>query len=389
MGQDENLFGKEFRTHLAKSVKAKNETLAAFKPKKKPEFKARVNHQDRRKPFQRGPPQQTNGGRGQKRYFNSNNQQGGKAGKLHFIGSSSCRKFDISIISSRCGTKICKSNNKRYFYRRHSKSSSGRPSKTFFKCLGKSDKGPRNSFDSGGLQNSSHYPSSTNRCTKNPKVINVTKGTNRQGDIRYAQERSNSICIRSSQRGIFKQSLSSGEKGQRVQTSNKFEGSEQTCAIPAFQNGRVELFKIHARRRGLHVQIRHERRLFFNTFTERIQEINSLFVVSQPLRISLPLFWVGSSAQGIYKTFEGPNSSVEEIQHKNNYLSGRHADSSKIQGRSLEVSRYSDLPTSEFRFCNESKEISDGTGSGNRIPWSNCKFIDINPVSYSRKTQRK
>ena len=79
------------------------------------------------------------------------------------------------------------------------------------------------------------------------------------------------------------------------------------------------------------------------------------------LSVSLPLLRSGTSTQDIYKTNEGSHFSDEEVECSIDNFSGRYSTDGCL-GEGVDISTgHSHLPTSEFRFSDQYKEICDST----------------------------
>ena len=92
------------------------------------------------------------------------------------------------------------------------------------------------------------------------------------------------------------------------------------------------------------------------------------------IRISLLIFWPGSSPSDFHKTSEGPNCPIKEDQCKNNNIFGRHASNGPNIERNFANRGHIDFSVTKFRFCDKYKKVATNTSEGNRVFGVGDKF---------------
>lgn len=174
--------------------------------------------------------------------------------------------------------------------------------------------------------------------------------------------RKGAIRICQSTQTISKLPFSGREERWGSSSCDKFEEIEQAYPLSAIQNGGFALPKIHVTAGALHLQIGHERCIFFNPLILRV------------LRVHLPMFRAGSSSKNFPKNFKSSNVIIEKIEHTNYHLFGRHVDIGTNSEGNSNGKGHSNFPVATFGFCNKSKEISTQTSTANEVLRTNCEL---------------
>ena len=100
----------------------------------------------------------------------------------------------------------------------------------------------------------------------------------------------------------------------------KLKSSQQVYSIQEFQNGSLALLEIPSRKRRFSLQDRSGRCLFPSATVHELKKVCEICLVGKSLRICLPVFWVRTCSQDIFKTIKGTNSSTETAEHLVIYL---------------------------------------------------------------------
>ena len=91
------------------------------------------------------------------------------------------------------------------------------------------------------------------------------------------------------------------------------------------------------------MQARSKGYILLRSFTEKLEEIRSVPLVRKFIRISVPMFWLGSCPTNFHKIIKNPNYNLASHKYKNDYLLGRHASNGSIHREDKHVSRQSNL----------------------------------------------
>ena len=147
-------------------------------------------------------------------------------------------------------------------------------------------------------------------------------------------------------RGVYKLTISCGEKGRRSASSNKFEESKFLRALRALQNGKFKFTPVPPEDRRLHGQAGFEGCLLLRTSPQGISKVCSISMEWKTLRVPLPLFWPVSCTTNIHEIVECASSSIEKIEYADHNLSRRHVNNRSNQKRGGVNQGHS------FTFCN-------------------------------------
>ena len=205
----------------------------------------------------------------------------------------------------------------------YSKSPISRTTSTFSKVLGKNDKGSKHTGYNKGLSDTIQVKSSSTQKLERDPIEQKSKGTNRYGNIRKVEEGSNTN-LSSFANSVSKQILLSSQEGRGSPASHKLEIIKQQHTLPALQNGGLALSKVHVATERLHVQARHEGRLFLSPPKQNLKGNSSFSVVREAIRVPLPLFRPESCTKDLYKNLRGSHVAFKAIEHSDNHISGRH-----------------------------------------------------------------
>ena len=166
--------------------------------------------------------------------------------------------------------------------------------------------GDKKKFENcAGLQNPISLGSNPGQGSSQSKneyrSIHFSESRNR----RHVAERYHSESATCFRRG-FKQPVSGRQIRWRKEASDKPEKPKFVYTIPAFQNGGPPSNERSLAGRGLHVQDRSSRCIFYNTNKSKVQEIPQVQMGVNTVRVSLPLLWTTPSISDIYKINESP-----------------------------------------------------------------------------------
>ena len=112
----------------------------------------------------------------------------------------------------------------------------------------------------------------------------LKKGAIRQASTIKGEFLSSLFLVKKKYRGM----------GGRGETSNNSETSKCVYTIQSLQNGRIAKSEIFVTRGRLYVQARSKGCILLCSFTEKLKEIRSVLLVKELIRISVPMFWLGS-----------------------------------------------------------------------------------------------
>ena len=120
------------------------------------------------------------------------------------------------------------------------------------------------------------------------------------------------------------------------------------------------MLEIPSRKRRFSLQDRSGRCLFPSATVHELKKVCEICLVGKSLRICLPVFWVRTCSQDIFKTIKGTNSSTETAEHSFSDISPRYPSDGKNR-RNFNESRHIDFSSSTSGFCHKSETISSET----------------------------
>ena len=368
---DKNLFGKQFREHLTETIKAKKQSKEIF---------CELSTEKKRNsmPFRNGPS--VNGGRNvyfpkfrnnrgtnktttnrqTENYQNTRHtfrgKRGGfswKPGKLPFITRANLfQQHESKADSLKQSSNDPPSYKKVVSKLQSTRCSSSWSTGLFREKLGKINQGSNDSGPCKGLQNSFPGKSLSGEASSSNK--NEFKGGKISGFRSGPNVEKGGHCKSSSRaRPIFEQYFSSKEKGWGEQACDKSKTVESFHPLSTLQNGGYTFSETYVARGRFHVQARFERCILFCTIRQAIQKICQISLVREFVRIPLPMFWVRTSTQDLFKTNENTNLHSAQDKYPCNNLLGRYAFNGNYNRGSTNESRHSNLPIATVRFCNK------------------------------------
>ena len=182
----------------------------------------------------------------------------------------------------------------------------------FFKELAKSNHRSSKPELCGRLQDS------LNRDTI-PELLSISSTNEVGGKNDYtggnrgdAKKENNSISAKRT-RAICKLNFHSPEEIFRILTSNKFEETKLLCQMQPFQNGRFISLERVPRGGKLSLLFGSKRRVFFSASSPRLSKACKISTETKVVPISLPLFRIDFSTQGVYKNHESSNCYTKKI----------------------------------------------------------------------------
>ena len=304
------LFREKLEEQLSKITSAKQKSKSTFtglqrKPNMINQFVNPVNQ-----PFWSGPlPNNHKRGRGRDFLF----ARGRRGKQLLSMSVSSTESGDTQStrLSSHASVEC----------REHEEFSASRSSSIFPEKLGKVkrslhfrvSKGISDSFSIRTISNS------TSRLNFNESGGNYYSGPGNSGNL---EERCNKISPTQHKKSVSKLNIYSPKKGLRASLCDKPKEIEQAHSLYPFQNGGSFSLDGNTSQRGLHVQDRPKRCIFFSATKSQIPKICEFQVERSNLSVSLPLLWPGTSTQDIYKTTEGFHFSNEKVECSTDNFSG-------------------------------------------------------------------
>lgn len=163
----------------------------------------------------------------------------------------------------------------------------------------------------------------------------------------------------------------------------KFGKAESAHYIRTLQNGRTIPFETDPSKRGLYVQNRSKRCLFFSLASSRFSKVCKVQLKRPHLRVSVPMFGHGPSTKDFYKTNENSNISVEEVEYTPDNIFGQNSDYGILSGRNSTSMRHFDIPSTRFESFNEFKKIIARAISDFTFPSCGNKFQrnDLNSLT--------
>ena len=97
------------------------------------------------------------------------------------------------------------------------------------------------------------------------------------------------------------------------QTCDKLKKSECIHSLSSLQNGRLAFAEGHAERERLHVQDRPEGCLLFCSTASKTSEVHPVLLGRSVIRISMSIFWPGTSSKNFIKLLKIPIAILRKI----------------------------------------------------------------------------
>ena len=349
------LFGEKFEEQLSKITSAKQKSKAIFtglqrKPNMMNQFVNPVNQ-----PFRSGP-------------LPNSQQRGRGRGFLFARGRRGKQLLSMSVSSTESGntrsTRLSShtsSDEKVVICRKHAEFLASGSSSVFPEKLGKVNKRSFHFRVSKGISDSIPIRTISNGTSQhnfNESGGNCHSGPGNSGNV---EERCNKISPTRHKKSVSKFNIYSPKKGLRAPPCDKPKEIEQAYSLYPFQNGGSFSLEGNASQRGLYVQDRPKRCILFSATKSQIPKICEFQVERSNLSVSLPLLQPGTSTQDIYKTTEGSYFSDEEVECSIDNFSGRYSTDGCLGGGVDIGTGHPHLPTSEFGFSDQYKEICAST----------------------------
>ena len=95
-------------------------------------------------------------------------------------------------------------------------------------------------------------------------------------------------------------------------------------------------------------QTGHEGCIFLSTTSSILKTICQIFMIREPLRVPLPMFWLRSSNSSICKTFKSPYISTEANKYLSDNITRRYAFDGINKAGNFNVLRYNHLPSATW-----------------------------------------
>ena len=161
-----------------------------------------------------------------------------------------------------------------------------------------------------GIQNTFQQETSPTKNSRNTSHESRSKRPGTSGNRQHVGEGSH-MLNKSCKRGIFEQRLPSREEWQGKPSCNQLKAPESIHTTPELQNGRPVLSERNIAEGRFRVQTGDEGCIFFSNISSILKKIGQIFMVREPLRVALPMFWLRPNPSNIYKTFKSPYISAE------------------------------------------------------------------------------
>ena len=155
--------------------------------------------------------------------------------------------------------------------------------------------------------------------------------------------------------------------------------------MQSLQNRRIAKSEIFITRERLYVQARSKGCILLRSFTENLEEIRSVPLVRKLIRISVPMFRLGSCSTNFHKVIKNPNCNFAPHKYKNDYLLRRHASNGSLHRGDKHVSRHSNLLVTTSAFCNQLEKVCFDTGAGDRIFGAKNQLSQPRNISHRRE----
>ncbi|XP_052098868.1 uncharacterized protein LOC127733562 [Mytilus californianus] len=248
---------------------------------------------ERESPFRDGPSARGRGagGRGMARGHGSTYRGRGYRRSVSLRDKSKCNEKQSRFISLTFNNqdKCTKSNpgQKLSNFPNSVQPSHSRKVKMVFKKLAKNNRRSLYSPNSSRLQTRVQYPTITKATSSISDVQQRTKRFSKSGNSEIARKRSNTICSPRTD-PIFKLHVPGSKKGRGKPSSDKLEKIKRLHNIRTLQNGRFIHGTGPAKKGGMDVQNRSERRIFDHKHLRGTQKISKISLGRQNLPIYMP-----------------------------------------------------------------------------------------------------
>ena len=378
-----HLFGKTFRSHIIEIESSKKKYLEVFK-----------GNNEKNTPFRKGPllyqnrPQgggrycyaakssnrdqnknvrfQNNASVNTRKFHHAGSASNGKYFSYNSKGSSCHQQFRTSSTNKDCNSRSCASNNTKIIYKKHSKCTISRKISLLHSNPGKNCSGSRNIIYCKGVRNpvcKSPISAKNTKLDKNVKRTIFISGT---GSLEML-EKEGAIQKVVPTQGQNLSNFLVEKKGWRKSPSDKFKKSQQIHSLRGFQNGRSALPEIPSRTGGFAMQDRSQGGIFFSSPQQKLSKVCQISMFTQPIPISLPMFWTRASSKNFYKIIKSPNCPLETGQHLNHYLPKRYVANEEDVTRNSHGNRHIDFSIAIFGFCDQPQKISPAPCEANRV----------------------
>ena len=172
---------------------------------------------------------------------------------------------------------------------------------------------------------------------------------------------------------VFEQRLRDSQSRGRFSPHHKPKETKQKHSLPSLQDGGIEGSEESSAKRGLHGKTRHEGRILCNTPEHEVSKTGPVQMEAKTLRISMPMFRVGTSPKGFHETDESSNLNPEKAQCKIGHLLRRSSDNGSESRGSSDGSRYSQIPLPETGSDFEPEEVGIRTTALHKISGDPCR----------------
>ena len=346
--EQEWLFGEKFEEHVSKTATSKQKSKVLFTGLQGSSSSSRGQS-----PFPRGPHTQRQRGRGRGSFFFARAARGGKK---FFANSKSFTQHESRSPGS---TRIPKSApfGERPVFRTDTLFASNRENSILHEKLGETHIRSNYITVGKGLQNPIQSIPTANISSQIDTLNLRGGGTSRSGDSEHAGERSDRTC-RISPGSIFELNISSRKEGRRPSSSNKFEGSECLYPLHSLQNGGTVFVEGNSQKRGLPLQIRSKRCLFFRSIASRIAETCTIQMERSNVPIPMSMLRSRPCSKKFYEINESSHRLNEAIECSNDSLSGRHAIDGILNRRDASSQGHLNFHFAESGVFDQHKKIS-------------------------------
>ena len=133
------------------------------------------------------------------------------------------------------------------------------------------------------------------------------------------------------------------------------------------------------------MQDRSQGSIFFSFPQQKLSKVCQISMVRQPIRISLPTFWIGASYKNFYKIIKSDNCPLETGQHFNHDLPRRYVANGEAITRNSHGKRHIDFSNATFGFCDQPQKISPAPSKTNRISGLSNRYRENNFCSFRKE----
>ena len=183
----------------------------------------------------------------------------------------------------------------------------------------------------------------------------------------------------SSERGVYKLSISSPQKRWGKQTCNKPQESKFVCNISTLQNGRVAPVEADPSEGGFHGQNRPEGCLLLCPNAPKASALPEVYLGEDTVSVQLPTLRPGTSPTSFHQIVEANCGPASQTGPEIDCVSGRYNSIQSNSRRDVERQGHCTLATSTVGFCNQLEKVCVNPSTYNGIPGFCDQFSGNDP----------